>query len=282
VARLGSFAVLWHPELMVATVMLAVAYLEVVGPLRSRFAGAQPVPWSDRAAFLGALLAVYAAQGSPLELLGNVYLFSAHMLQLVLLVFVAPPLLLRGLPPWLLRPVARHLPVLRWLTHPVRALALFIVVFSVYLIPPLTEAALGSGPLYFLEHLITLVLALGMWWPLLSRVPEAPPLPEPAQLLYAFLIELGMTAAFALVTFAGVPLYPTFAHAPRVLPIPPLMDQQAGGIIMRLGSLFSFGALLASRFFGWAARERAEDLRELAAMAVAPPREAGPPGGRGT
>ncbi len=258
-----SFVVLWHPELMLSTVLLAAAYLDVVGPLRSRFREGAPVAAAQRAAFLAGLLAVYIAQGSPLELYANLYLFSAHMLQMVLLVFVAPPLLLRGTPTWLLRPlfsaVAPLRSLVRWVTHPGRALLLFLFVFSVYLAPVLTDSALASGPLFLLEHLLSVGVALAVWWPIMSPLPELPPLPEPGQLLYSFLVELGMTVAFALVTFAGRPIYAVYAHAPRVIPLSPLEDQQLGGILMRVGSMTTFGVVFASRFFRWARREGAPD-----------------------
>jgi putative membrane protein len=259
-----GFTALWHPELMAATLLLGAVYLQVVGPLRQRFPGARPVAWRARAAFLTGLLAVYAAQGSPLALLSNKFLFSAHVLQMVLLVFAAPPLLLAGTPDWLLRPALRVPAVWRsvvWLTSPVRALGYFVVVFCLYLLPPLTDLSLGNNWLYLLEHAVTLLCALAMWWPLVSPMPEAPPLPEPVQLVYTFLIELGMTVAFALVTFASSPSYPIYARAPRVFPLSPLFDQQAGGIIMRLGSMATFGVIFAQRFFRWAERERGRDPR---------------------
>ena len=262
--RQAGFAAVWHPELMLSAVVFAFVYLQVLGPLRDRFPGSGPVPWRRRAAFLVGLVLLYVAQGSPLALLANRYLFSAHVVQMVLLVFAAPPLLLTGTPAWLLRPAFRLsglAAAVRYLTSPVRALALFVVVFSVYLLPPLVDSALGNNWLYLAEHTVTVGIALLMWWPVLSPVPEVPRLPDPLQMLYTFLIELGMTVPFALITFAGKPLYEAYAQAPRVLSISALTDQQIGGITMRLGSMLSFGVMLGQAFFRWAARDSGPSWR---------------------
>jgi putative membrane protein len=260
--RAAGFAALWHPELIAATALLGAAYLLTVTRLRPRFAGGIRVPAARQAAFLGGIAALYAAQGSPLELLANRYLLSAHMAQMVLLVFVATPLCLEGLPEWLLRPVLARpalAGLLRRLTRPRTSLPLFIGAFCIFLLPPLTDLGLADPWLYTLEHALLVLAALCLWWPVTSRAPEVPALEVGARLLFLFMIEVFMTLPFALITFAPSPLYPAYADAPRVLGLSPLFDQQLGGIIMRLGSGASFGVLLARTFFGWAAREPARD-----------------------
>jgi putative membrane protein len=258
----ASFEALWHPELLGAAALVAAAYLEVVGPLRHRFPEARPVPVGTQASFLAAVAVLYLAQGSPLELLANQYLFSAHMLQAVLLTFVAPPLLLGGLPDWLLAPVARVPGIrrlLRRLTEPVRALVLFFFFMSLFLIPALNQEALGNAWLYLLEHALAFLASLVFWWRVVVRVPDIPPLDGPGLLAYTFAVEVVMTLPFALITFASSPVYTVYAHAPRLLPIPPLMDQQAGGIILRLGSMLSVGVVFARAFFRWARGGHAMD-----------------------
>ncbi len=259
VFRAAGFNAVWHPELIASTVLLGIVYLYVIGPLRDRFPGSTPVRTGQAATFLTALAVVYIAQGSPLALLSNEYLLSAHMVQMVLLYFVAAPLFIDGFPVWLFEAlfrVAAIRAIVRYLTRPLRALGLFLFIFGVYLVPVLTEGALGNSWLYLLEHVLTEGAALALWWPLLSPLPEFR-LADPTKLLYTFGVELGMTVPFALLTFASAPLYPTYAHAARVLPMSALTDQQVAGIIMRLGSMATLGVKLAQTFFRWAARESA-------------------------
>ena len=74
----------------------------------------------------------------PIHELSDNYLFSAHMVQHMFLIYAAPPLMLLGTPGWLLRPILK-LPgvfrVARFLTHPATALAAFNIVFALYHIP---------------------------------------------------------------------------------------------------------------------------------------------------
>jgi putative membrane protein len=258
----AGFAALWHPELLFAVACVGAAYLEVVGPLRRRFPGAGPVPAARRLGFLIGLLCLYLAQGSPLELLANRYLLSAHMVQMVLVVFVATPLWLEGLPPWLLRPLLQRPGVgrlVRHVTRPQTALPLFIGAFSLFLLPPLTDLGLVDPWVYSAEHALLGVAALCLWWPATSQVPEAPPLEVGARLLLLFMIEVFMTLPFALITFAPRPLYPAYAAAPRVFGLSALTDQQLAGILMRLGSSVSLGVLLARPFCARAAPMPARD-----------------------
>ena len=258
----AGFLALWHPELLAAAVLLGVAYLRLVTAPPARLAGARPVPPGRRVEFLLGLAALYVAQGSPVALLASRYLFSAHMLQAVLLVLVAPPLLLEGVPVWLLRPlfaVGWVREAVRWITQPAAALLIFIMSFSIFLLPGLNDAALADPWLYTAEHALILVAAFCMWFPVLSPVPEIPALQAGPRMLFTFAVEILMTVPFALITFAGAPLYPTYAAAPRVFGLSALTDQQLGGIIMRLGSAASFGLLLIRTFFAWAAREPALD-----------------------
>ena len=73
------------------------------------------------ASFGGALLVLFGALTGPLHDLSDYYLFSAHMVQHMLLVFAMPPLLLYGTPGWMLRPLLRDAKLLelgRRLTRP--------------------------------------------------------------------------------------------------------------------------------------------------------------------
>ena len=108
------------------------AYLLGVGPLRRHFGWAQRVGAGQVTLFLIGVLVIVIALLSPLHDLGDSYLFSAHMVQHLLLTLVAPPLLLMGTPPWLIRPLLtgpRVLRAARFLTLPVVAFVLFNMVF---------------------------------------------------------------------------------------------------------------------------------------------------------
>src|SRR4051812_27556485 len=98
----------WHnePFLVGGLILLGWAYAALVGPLRSRWAGAPAdFPTAHAVKFYSALLVFYLAVGSPLDQAGERFLLSAHMLQHQLIIYPAAVLFLLGLPPWLVQPV---------------------------------------------------------------------------------------------------------------------------------------------------------------------------------
>lgn len=258
--RDAGFVALWHPGIMAATAVLAGAYLVAVGPLRRRIPGSARVPGRKVFSVLLGLAFFYLAVGSPLDELSDHYLMSAHMMEHLLLTFGAPPLVLMGMPDWLLRPFVRAPVIGRiWLrlTRPLTALVLFNLVFSLIHMPAIYDATLANDGLHFCEHALLVITALAMWWPVVHPVPELPALSDPLLLVYLFANEVFQTAAFALVTFAGQPLYAPYVAAPRIWGITPLEDQQMGGILMKLGAMASLGPALAIVFYRWAWREGA-------------------------
>src|SRR3984893_88899 len=97
------------------------------------------------------LLTLWVALETPLDTISDHYLDSAHMLQHVLLGFVAPPLMLLGLSPQMVERVLR-VPGVRAITEPVPAQVIAALVMIVWHLPPLYNATLYSEPLHVVEH----------------------------------------------------------------------------------------------------------------------------------
>jgi len=131
----------------------------------------------------------------------------------------------------------------------------------------LYEAALRHHPLHIVQHLVFLATAVLMWWPVLSPVPEVPRLHYAGQLLYLFLLGIPMSVVGALITLADQVLYPFYAAAPRVFGLPPLADQQIGGLMMWVPGGLVFWLAMTVVWFRWAASENAD----LEAAFVTPP-----------
>ena len=90
-----------HPSVVIGLLTFTALYLLGVGPLRKRFQGSEAAGSGEVALFLTGVLVLFVALLSPIHELGDKYLFSAHMVQHLLLTLVSPPLLLAGAPPWL-------------------------------------------------------------------------------------------------------------------------------------------------------------------------------------
>jgi putative membrane protein len=245
----------WHADVLGGLGLLAAAY--VVATRRARESLASP-----RALAMAAALAVLAGSlNGPLHDLSDRYLFSAHMVQHLVLTLVFPPLFLLAMTPGRLAPllaVPRLAAGLRQLTRPPVTLALYSIALVAWHLPGPYNAALEWHPLHIVQHLTFLTTAVLAWWPILSPAPAAPRAAYPAQMLYLFLLGIPMMAVAALVTMAEVPLYPFYAAAPRLWGLSPVEDQRLGGLIMWIpGSVVPLIAFTAV-FFRWAAAERDE------------------------
>lgn len=256
-------------SVLVGLVALQAAYLLCVGPYRHRFSGAtQPGLWRQ-ISFSQGILVMLLALASPLDDLADHYLFTAHMVQHLLLTLVAVPLLLAGTPGWLLRAAlntARVMPLLIRLRHPLLAFGTFNLVFALAHVPGVYELALASQPLHIAEHLLFLATAVLMWLPILSPLKEFQPYPPIGQVLYLFLQTVPASLVGALLAHASSPYYATYVLAPRLTSLSPLEDQQLGGLIMWVGSGVYFLLATAVVFFAWASREEAANRRPVGAL----------------
>jgi putative membrane protein len=148
-----------HPEVILATAAAAALYAWAI-----RWAPVRPV---QAVRFVGALVALLVALNGPLHDLSDWYLFSAHMVQHLVLTLVVPPLLLTGLPAdmidALLRPLlARRATaaVVGTVTRPLPAFALYAVVLMGWHLPAPYNAALEIHGWHVVEHLALLATAV--------------------------------------------------------------------------------------------------------------------------
>ena len=250
-----------HPSIIAGLLVLTGAYLLGVGPLRRRYRWAQRIGAGQVTAFLTGVLVIFIALLSPLHELGDSYLLSAHMVQHLLLTLVVPPLLLMGTPPWLIRPLFRSPKVLgiaRYLTLPVVAFILFNTVFMIWHVPALYDFALRELGIHILEHLMFIIAAVIMWWPVLSPLPELPRSSYLVQMLYLFLLPTVPAVLGAIITFSDGVLYEWYAQAPRIWDVSAHTDQQVGGIIMWVPGGLAFLLTLVAVFLIWSSREESE------------------------
>lgn len=210
----------------------------------------------------GGLLAGLAATGGPLHDLAERVLFSAHMVQHLLLMLVMPPLLLAATPSWmidaLLAPLLRRpfLAVLaRCLTRPVPALGLYAAALVVWHLPGPFDRAVASPAWHAAEHAVLVVTAFVAWWPVLSPSRVLPPAHYGVQILYLFAFGMPMTVVAAMITGADDVLYPFYAEAARGAGIDALADQRLGGLLMWVPAGVVPLAAFTVAFFRWAAAE---------------------------
>jgi putative membrane protein len=221
---------------------------------------------ADPACALGGLGTLLVALNGPLHDLAEGGLFSAHMVQHLLLQLVVAPLLLAGTPPGLLDgllgPLLARRPtraLVDTAVRPVPALVLFTVALAGWHLPGPHGAALSDHRWHVAQHLTLLATAVVAWWPVLSRSRRLPCRPYGVQILYLFALGVPMTVVAAMITGAEHVLYPAYAAAARGYGLAPLADQRLGGLIMWVPAgvvpLVAFTAV----FFRWAAAEADEE-----------------------
>ena len=207
--------------------------------------------------FFAGLFVMFASLNGPLHDLSDSFLFSAHMVQHLLLTLAMPPLLIAGIPGWMLRPLLRNRAIgaiAKRITRPVFCFVLFNVVIAAWHIPDLYNAAMANHNIHIIEHLMFMSAAVLMWWPLMSPLPELPRLAYPGQMLYCFLMSIPMSITAVYITMADHVLYPAYAAAPRVSWLTPMDDQLLGGLIMWVPGGLIFALIMTVVFFRWAAR----------------------------
>ena len=256
-ARLSLTSFTVHPSTVIGIVGLAALY---EGGARVAAASGAPRP-AQRFYFYTALVALFLSLNGWIHDLSDSYLFSAHMLQHLVLALVVAPLLIMGTTSGMLRPLLALpgvAPLARWLTAPTHCFAIFNVVVAAWHLPPMYNYALAHHPVHIIQHLMFIAASVLMWWPILSPVPELPRLSYPGQMLYLFLMSIPMAVISVYIAYADSILYPLYASAPRVWGISPMNDQMIGGLIMWIpGGLF-FYTIISIVFFRWQQRDGVE------------------------
>jgi putative membrane protein len=245
----------WEPTALAGLLALSGAYALAVGPLRRR-RGWGPMPSLTRQiAFHVGTLGVLLALNSPLDPVADRYLFSAHMVQHIILTYIAPPLWLLGLPVWLVNRLAAGRSaqrILAALTQPVTAFLIFNGVMWAWHIPSAYDAALENQGLHIVEHLMFMAAAVIGWWPIVGKLPPTQQaLSLPGRVAYLFGSVLSCTALAALITFSPGRLYPFYGDAPLLWGLTPMLDQQIGGLAMWLPTDIIFVTCLAFVFNRW-------------------------------
>ena len=246
----------WNADPVVVSglALLGAAYVTLV----VRHLRAHPGERVERAkalSFFAGLAVLFGSLTGPVHDLSDYYLFSAHMVQHMMLVFALPPLLLHGVPGWMARPLLRDPRLLalgRVLTRPIGAFATFNVVLVAWHLPPLYNLAMEVHPVHIVEHLMIMVASVILWWPLLSPLGELPRAPYPVQMLYLFVVGLPMVMVAIFISMADSLLYPYYAASPRVWALlTPQVDQHVGGLIMWIPGGMIFLLALSVVFFRW-------------------------------
>jgi putative membrane protein len=215
--------------------------------------------------FLGGLFVLWLALETPLDTIGDYYLDTVHMLQHVLLAFVAPPLLLLGLSPDMAGRVAR-VPGVRAATEPVAAQVIAGAIMIGWHVPAFYEATLYNEWVHVLEHVMFVVSGLVLYWPMLdaTSVHSKWRMSDGAKLVYMLLATLPQDGVALVLIFSRVPFYEYYANVPRLVPgYTALIDQTIAGAVLMIFGKITLGVAAAVIFFRWFGAEQAADRARM-------------------
>ncbi len=243
--------------------------------------------------FVGVVVLLFA-QCSPLDTLGDTYLFSAHMIQHLLLLLIVPPLLILGLPAWLVEQwlgSPRVRVVERVLRQPAVAWLLGIGAMYLWHIPALYNATLAHADIHIGEHLCFLITGVIFWWPVCAPLPTSRYAPL-AAMLYLFTAAVASSLLGIILTFASPSLYAVYLHPVDTRGflslirdgwgLSPAMDQQFGGLIMWVPGGLVYLCAIVGTFACWQGESDEEDESRAARGYVGSPRVVPSSSGEGT
>lgn len=264
-------------EVYVLVAFLVGAYtymVRVIGP--DAVAPGEPVVTRRQfRCFIGSMVMLFAASTWPIHQIGEDYLYSAHMLQHMMLSYFLPPLVLLATPEWLLRVLVGDgttYRVVRFFARPVVAAVIFNGVVMVTHIPQVVNGTTVNGPLHFLLHFVVVITAVMAWMPVVGPLPELH-MRHAGKMIYLFLFSVVPTVPAAWLAIAEKPVYTHYGDQPvRVWNIDAINDQQVAGLIMKVGGgvfLWTVVIFMFFKRFGRSAPQentyrRAPDLEDSA------------------
>jgi cytochrome c oxidase assembly factor CtaG len=266
----------WSLEPTVSLPLLLVAAVYATGTLRLwRRAGiGHGVGTRQVISFGAGLIVIGLALLSPLDAVAD-ELVSAHMVQHLLLIVVAPPLLVLGAPYAVLlwaiprsqrRPLAQALrrvhPAWVVFSAPLVVVALNVAVIWVWHLPALYDAAVQNDLVHGTEHACFLGASLLLWWTLVHAGERGRP-GYGSGIVIVFITAMQSTILGALFTFARTPWYPIYLSRTDAWHLTPLQDQQLAGVIMWIPAGSVYIGAVCVLFLAWLrAVERRVETRE--------------------
>jgi putative membrane protein len=219
--------------------------------------------------YMCGLLVLAVALLSPLNLIGDSYLLSAHMAQHVLLSDVAPALLILGLRRPLLplglsrealltvAPGGRFGRLLGRLTSPWLAIPLWALATWVWALPSVFDFAAQHSVVHAFEHATLFYTGLALWWLIVDPLPRARLRPGGERLALLGFTRLASAAVCVPLTWLTATEYPLYASAPRAFGISAINDQRLAGAGTCFVEFLVFGVAFAAVFLSMLGRSEA-------------------------
>ncbi|WP_338451931.1 cytochrome c oxidase assembly factor CtaG [Niallia oryzisoli] len=287
-----GFRALWSPFFFIFVLLVTAGYFLLTTKYNHVFKESKPLTKSQTILFVLVMVLIYFVKGSPLDLMGHL-MFYAHMIQMSVLLFIIPPILITAIPVWLWEKIL-SMPIIKtvfaFFTRPIIALVLFNVTFSLYHIPFIFDLIKTTMLLHETYTGLLFLLALFMWWPLVNKIDKNRSIVGLKKVAYIFASGALILPACALIIFNDSPMYAAYSDpklwakaltlcvpqstlasldlsGPEMFTSLSLVhDQQLGGVLMKIIQEIVYGIVLARVFFEWYQKDQEEtDAEKLKA-----------------
>ena len=258
-----------HPEvwvLVIAVSLLGFWAVKVIGP-KVVDPGQKVVSKRQKITFIVATVLLFVSADWPLHDIAEDHLYSAHMLQHLLITFIIPPLFLLSIPMWLANLLVVSdtfsSQIIRKLSHPVVAGVIFNALVALTHWSGFVQFSADSGIFHYTIHVLLFITALLMWLPVVSPIPELR-LSLPGQMIYLFLMSIIPTVPAAWLTFAEGTVYNHYDDGYQMWGISVQSDQQAAGLIMKLlGGFYLWGIIVFKFYFFAREHTRNQNMKTI-------------------
>jgi putative membrane protein len=237
----------WTLPVPLTLAMILAAFPYLRGWIHLRSVSVHAIPAWRACSFVLGLFLIWVAVGSPLSAFDE-QLLTVHMVQHLLLMTFAPPLILLGAPVMpLLHGLPRQFvqavvgPLFRWppsqwvghvISQPVFCWLAAAAALVGWHIPSAFTLGLHSEAWHVVEHACFLGAGFLFWWPAVQPWPSVAVWPRWSMILYLFLATLPCDILSAFLAFCDRVVYPAYVSAPQRFGISPLEDQQCAGALM--------------------------------------------------
>ncbi len=230
-----------------------------------REAGGRGAGPFQAACAIGAVLVLLIALVSPIDRLGEDYLFSMHMVQHILIGDIAPLLVLLSLSRVIMRPLTRRLMAVERalgpLAHPATGIAVWIFFIYLWHIPTMYDAALNHSGVHALEHACFFAGGIAVWWPLIQPVPMRRRLTGLSVFAYILVAKFSVGALGIALTWSHSVAYTYYEHVPRIWGLSAVEDQNVGGAIMMVEQSIVLVIAFATLFIRMLLQSEEEERR---------------------
>src|SRR6267378_1212913 len=276
------------PVPLTLAIMLA-AFLYLRGWFHLRSVSVTAIPAWRACSFVLGLFLIWLAVGSPLAAFDE-ELLTVHMIQHLLLMTVAPPLILVGAP---VMPLLHALPrkflqslvgpsfrspamqgIGRVFSQPAFCWLAAAAALLGWHVPAAFTLGLQSEAWHAVEHACFLGSGFLFWWPVVQPWPSVPRWPRWSMLVYLFLATLPCDILSAFLAFCDRVVYTVYLSTPNHFAVSSLKDQQCAGALMWTCVTFVYllaAAVLTTRLLS-ARRPRPNEMLQSDLPATVPTR----------